>query len=111
MAKTKSNNDERDEEIFGAASLLDRVSKGKTIADRAVTKEGTDSNDTKALKRQSVNGAESRSQTVRITVYMNPNDLNELDQQVIETRRRTGKKKDRSTLINEAVRLWLEEQG
>ena len=111
MAKTKSHSmDDGGEEVFGATGLLDRIGKRKPVAELSSTQEKSEHEDTKEPKRQIGKRTMSRRQNARITVYMNPDDLDNLDQQVIEIRRKTGKKKDRSTLINEAVQFWLEVQ-
>jgi Ribbon-helix-helix protein, copG family len=64
----------------------------------------------KAPKRQSAPEAIGEGATLKVSVYLTQNDLDGLDQQVIASRPTSGKKRDRSELIREAVRTWLKTQ-
>jgi hypothetical protein len=119
MAKTKpvATTDDA-EEIFGGYGLLDRLGKGRSVVEtpsvqeeeRPISKKASTSEDAKSSKHHSATHAETESKTIRISVYLTPEDLDALDQQVIASRRRSGRKKDRSELIREAVRSWLATQ-
>ncbi len=105
----------KDEDIFGSPGLLDRLGKGKAVieATRSAKEKGakvTRGQSAKALKRQRSKESTPEAETVKVSVYLTQNDLDALDQRVISSRRETGRKKDRSELIREAVRLWLKAQ-
>ncbi len=116
MAKDKPEpTSGKDEDIFGGPALLDRLGKGKAVieATRSGKAKGAKvsrSQSTKASKRQSAKEPDVEAETVKVSVYLTPDDLEALDQAVIASRRTTGRKKDRSELIREAVRLWLKSQ-
>lgn len=102
-----------DDEIFGTSSLLDRLGTGKPVVSAPARKPARRSTtapkhqSAKATKPSVMEVADGPSQHVRVSVYLSPDDLDELDHQVIRTRSTLGKKRDRSDLIREAVRYWL----
>jgi len=109
-AKTGVTNEEA-EAVFGGASLLDRLGKGRPVVETAPAEQEEKRQSAKAPKRQSAQEAVVKSEHVRISVYLTPDDLEALDQQVIKARRRAERRKDRSALIREAIRFWLAAQG
>jgi len=115
------------DEIFGGSSLLDRIGTGRPVvvpqkeikrqSAKTLSSQGAKApkhQSTKALTQETNNDVDLSDPHIRVSVYLSPSDLDDLDQQVIKSRRRGGRKKDRSELIREAVRHWIRteaEQG
>ena len=113
MAQTKKD---ASEELFGGSGLLDRLGKGKAMVETLAPEEAPKPQDIKASRRDSTKmpkrqiSPKGEREKVRVSVYLALGDLDALDQQVIKNRKKTGRKKDRSALIREAVRFWLQTQ-
>ena len=49
--------------------------------------------------------------TIKVSLYLTPQEVNALDEQIIKRRQQTGKSPRRSHLIREAIELWLTQQA
>lgn len=53
---------------------------------------------------------QSKSETVKVSLYLTPEEITALDYEIIKRREKTGKSPRRSHLIQEAVQIWLKAQ-
>jgi hypothetical protein len=54
---------------------------------------------------------EDKEETLKVSLYLTPEEINALDTQIILRRSKTGKSPRRSHLIREAIQMWLSSQS
>ena len=62
-------------------------------------------------KRQIAGSNEEQEETLKVSLYLTPKEINALDEQIIKRRKVTGRSIRRSYLIREALQFWLEHKS
>jgi hypothetical protein len=62
-------------------------------------------------KQQPPKPFHSEKATIKVSLYLTPQEINDLDMEIMNRREKTGKSPRRSHLIREAIKMWLSTQN
>jgi len=114
MAKRANVSDAEVDKLFGEGDIFDRVvNKPRTRQQpsRPTRVSTTDRRIPVPASAASEDDEPGRvEKTVKVSLYLFPDDISRLDQIIIDRRTRTGRSTRRTELMREAIGVWLKAQ-
>ena len=100
--KRRPLSQEEAEELVGGGGLLDRIGRNEPI----ISDDPPRSQAIKATSHQGNNGED----LMKLSLYLSPQEVNDLDRLVMKRRLETGRSPRRNQLVREAIQAYLEKE-
>jgi len=100
--KRRPISQEEAEELVGGGGLLDRIGRNEPV----ISDDYSRSQATKPTQHQEDKGEE----LMKLSLYLSPQEVNDLDRLVMKRRLETGRSPRRNQLVREAIQAYLEKE-